>query len=420
MNQASDIIIVGAGMVGSAAACMLARAGFSVQMIEAREPVEYRADAPVGLRVSALSPGSQSVLQEAGAWKLIESQRHCAYRRMRVEDGDERVMLDFNAAEFAMERLGTIVENDLVQSSLWQQMQNLAGIDVICPAKIQDIRFEEDLAYVQLADGRQLSAPLLVGADGSNSLVRKAMGIDQDYWNYGQQGIVSVVQTSIPNTGLAWQRFMPGGPLAFLPLADGSSSIVWTRPDAEAQALLEKDEAGFLAALRQSIARFGQEPGSSVLENMFGDVLSCGPRAGFPLTMALSASYTAYSAVLIGDAAHVVHPLAGQGVNLGMLDAAALVEAMLQARKTGKPLHDQRILEAFSRARRSETELMARGIHGIRALFSLQPMAFLRRLGLGMVSRSWTAKEAFIKRAAGRNPNAPAIARGVSLQQLMR
>ncbi|HKX56998.1 MAG TPA: FAD-dependent monooxygenase, partial [Xanthomonadales bacterium] len=233
----ADIIIVGAGMVGAATACMLARAGLAVQLVETAAPRAWSSQEPVGLRVSALSPGSQNILAAAGVWQQIAAQRHGIYRRMRVEDGDERSVLEFTAAEFALDRLGSIVENELVQHCLWQQMQNLAGIELICPTSVLSIQLQAGDAQVELSDGRKLRAPLLVGADGAASMVRKAMGVEQQLWNYNQQGIVCVVQSAISNSGLAWQRFMPGGPLAFLPLADGSNSIVWSRPDAEAKEL---------------------------------------------------------------------------------------------------------------------------------------------------------------------------------------
>jgi len=414
LKATADIIIVGAGMVGAAAACMLGRAGFSVQLIESREPRPFDVNEPVGLRVSALSPGSQNVLMAAGVWQRIEQQRHCPYRRMRIEDGDERVVLDFNAAEFALERLGSIVENDLVQSVLWQQMQSLASVEVICPASLRNLEFTAGGVVAELQDGRKLSAALLVGADGAASMVRKAMGVDQQFWTYGQQGIVAVVQTAIPNTGLAWQRFLPGGTLAFLPLQDGASSIVWSCPDEQAKELLALDDAAFVARLQTALAS------SYASESLFGELKSTGPRASFPLNMALSDSYASQSAVLMGDAAHQVHPLAGQGVNLGFQDAAALVEALLSNRKQGKELNDARSLQAYSRYRRSETELMGRGIHGIRSLFSIAALSPLRRFGLGLVARSGRGKEALIRRAAGLNVSAPALGRGVELGQLMR
>lgn len=409
-----DIIIVGAGMVGAATACMLARAGLAVQLVESAQPHRWSSQEPVGLRVSALSPGSQNILDAAGVWQKIAAQRHGIYRRMRVEDGDERAVLEFTAAEFALDRLGSIVENDLVQHCLWQQMQNLAGIELISPATVRQIRLHADAAQVELSDGRRLSAPLLVGADGAHSQVRQAMGVKQQIWHYNQQGIVCVIQSAINNTGLAWQRFMPGGPLAFLPLADGSHSIVWSRPDSKAKELLALDDAGFLQRLQVAVAGVYEPDG------LFGELRACGPRAAFPLNMALSDSYASPRAVLLGDAAHRVHPLAGQGVNLGLLDAAALVETLLHNRKLGKSLNDERSLQGWSRWRRSESELMARGIHGLRSLFGLAALSPVRRLGLNLLSRSWHGKEAFIRRAAGLNRSAPAIARGQDLRQLMR
>ncbi len=407
-----DVLVVGAGMVGAAAACLLARSGFSVAILEAREPQVFDSNAAVGLRVSAFSPGAQAVLTAAGAWRQIEQQRHCHYRRMRVEDRDESVVITFNAPEFGLEHLGTIIENQLVQWSLWQTLQAMGGVEIICPDQLDALEYENDEPVARLQSGRSIHCRLLVVADGANSTVRKMLGIDQDYWEYGQQGIVSVVETGQPNPGIAWQRFMQGGPVAFLPLQDGRSSIVWSQPEAEAQRLLKLDDDTFCAELEQAVA--------GEIKTWPGTVVSCGPRAAFPLTMRLSHSYAASHAVLIGDAAHVVHPLAGQGVNLGLLDAAGLAEVLVQARSRKADIAGEKTLRKFERWRRSETEVMAKGIHGIRGLFMPEALAPLRRLGLSLVSRSWTVKEAFIKRAAGRNRNAPALARGVALTDLLR
>lgn len=407
-----DALIVGAGMVGAAAACLLARAGFSVAIIEAHEPPAFDENGAVGQRVSAFSPGAQAILSEAGAWRQIEQQRHCPYRRMRVEDRDESVVLAFSAPEYGLERLGTIIENQLVQWSLWQTLQAMGGVEIICPDRLEALEYEQDQPVALLGSGRSVHCRLLIGADGADSKVRRMLGIDQDHWEYGQQGIVAVVETSKPNPGIAWQRFMEGGPLAFLPLQDGASSMVWSRPEAEARQLLELDDEAFCAELKQ--AATGEEHAWP------GTIRACGPRAAFPLTMRLSHRYTAARAVLIGDAAHVVHPLAGQGVNLGLLDAAGLTEVLLEARSHQADISSEKTLRKFDRWRRSEVEIMARGIHGIRGLFMPRVLGPLRRFGLGLVARSWTAKEAFIKRAAGKNRNAPALARGVALTDMLR
>lgn len=414
-RQTHDVLIVGAGMVGAAAACLLARAGFSVAVLEARQPDAFPSGGPVGLRVSALSPGSERVLAEAGTWRQISRSRHCIYRRMRVEDRDGRAALEFNAGEFGMECLGTIVENALVQWSLWQCLQSLGGLDLYCPAMIETMDLSSARPRVRLQDGREISCRVLVGADGAQSAVRAAAGIGQQYWDYAQQGIVGVVRTALPNQGLAWQRFLPGGPVAFLPLSDGTSSIVWSQPESETRRLLGLTDDTFCAALNSALGA-----AESSAEFLFGSVVHCGPRASFPLLMQMSDRYAAGNAVLIGDAAHVVHPLAGQGVNIGFLDAAALLETLVSARKAGEDFSSEKVLARYARWRRSEAELMARGIHSMRSLFMPEFLTPLRRIGLGLVAKSWTLKEVFIRRAAGRNRDAPALSRGTSLAELMR
>lgn len=407
-----DIVVVGAGMVGAAAASLLARSGFSVAVVDHEEPRPFNSGEPVGLRVSAFSPGSANILAEAGAWRQVERQRHCAYRRMVVEDREEKACLEFTAVEFGQERLGTIVENELVQWSLWQSLLTMGGIELFCPDRVLDFDLSGNEPVVTLESGTAIHCKLLVGADGANSQVRKLLGIRQDHWEYGQRGLVCVAQTATPNTGLAWQRFLEGGPVAFLPLADGSSSIVWSLPEAEAVRMLELDESAFLAELEGAVA--GED------DHWPDGLVACGPRAAFPLTMRLSERYADKAAVLIGDAAHVVHPLAGQGVNLGLLDAAGLVEVLVNARNRKLDITAEKTLEKYGRWRRSEAEVMARGMHGIRGLFIPEELGPLRRLGLSMVSASWIARDVFIKRATGQSRNSPALARGQTLTDLLR
>jgi 2-octaprenyl-3-methyl-6-methoxy-1,4-benzoquinol hydroxylase/2-octaprenylphenol hydroxylase len=406
-----DVVVIGAGMVGAAAAVLLARSGFSVAVIESREPEPFDASGPVGTRVSAISPGSADILAEAGAWRQLERQRHCPYRRMVVEDRDETVTMEFEAAEFGLERLGTIIENQLVQWSLWQSLMSMGGVERYCPDSVAELENSGDNPVIRTKGGDTISCRLLVAADGADSRIRRMLAIRQAHWEYGQQGLVCVVQTQTPNAGVAWQRFLEGGPLAFLPLQDGSSSIVWSLPEAQATRLMALDEPAFLAELENAVS--GGE------SHWPGRLTAAGPRTTFPLTMRLSERYTGRRAVLIGDAAHVVHPLAGQGVNLGLLDAAALVEVLVTARTGGADFAAEKTLEKYGRWRRSEAEVMARGMHGIKGLFMPDELGPLRRLGMGLLSRSWAAKEIFIKRATGRNRNAPALARGKSLTEVL-
>lgn len=412
MSSQYDVAIVGAGMVGAAAASLLARAGFSVALVEGSEPQPFNSADPVGLRVSALSPGSARVLAEAGAWRLIQRNRCCPYRHMVVEDRDETASIEFQAQEFGLEELGSIVENDLVQWSLWQALQVMAGVEFYCPDRVVELARNGEYAMIELESGATLQAALVVGADGAGSRVRELLGISQEHWEYGQMGLVGIVQSRQPNPGVAWQRFMEGGPVAFLPLKDGTSSIVWSQPESEARRLIELDEESFLTELEQAVSG---GPG-----HWPGELKSCGPRAIFPLTMRLSERYSARRAVLIGDAAHVTHPLAGQGVNLGLMDAAGLVESLVNARRREQDFGSEKVLLKFDRWRRSEAELMCRGVHGIRGLFMPEEWGALRRIGLGVISRSWTAREAFIRRATGSHRNAPALARGQSLVNLLQ
>ena len=403
-----DVAIIGAGMVGATLASLLSRSGFSVALVEIVEPQVFDAEAEVGLRVSAISPGSSAVLDQAGAWKLISSQRVRPYRRMQVEDGVELEPLLFDAPVFNLERLGTILENALLQWSVWQVVSSGGLVDIYCPDQIDSMELGEDQNRVVLKSGRVVNAKLVVGADGAASRVRKTLGIRQDHYAYNQHGLVAVVGKQKANPGVAWQRFLTGGPLAFLPLLDGRSSIVWTMPTAEAERLLALDTNAFIAEL------------DAASSGWLGRVESVGPRASFPLSMRLSDCYAARRTVLMGDAAHVVHPLAGQGVNLGFADAAGLAESLIAVRLAGGDIGSASVLHKYDRWRRSESETMAFGMHAMRSLFGNQSLSPIRRAGMALVKRSWTIRDMFLQRAAGVGRNAPKLARGVTLRELMQ
>jgi 2-octaprenyl-3-methyl-6-methoxy-1,4-benzoquinol hydroxylase/2-octaprenylphenol hydroxylase len=211
-------------MVGATAAALLARAGFSVALVDGREPEPFDPARPVGLRVSAFSPGSANVLGEAGAWRQVANSRHCQYRRMVVEDRDESALIRFQAPEFGLDTLGTIVENDLVQWSLWQSLGVMAGVERFCPDPIESLDYVGGEPVLGLGSGTRIRSKLLAAADGAGSSVRELLGIGQEHWEYGQMGVVGVVVSEAPNSGVAWLRFLAGGPVAFLPLADGKSS----------------------------------------------------------------------------------------------------------------------------------------------------------------------------------------------------
>lgn len=403
-----DVTVIGGGMVGATAANLLARAGCSVTLVTESDAPDWDPAQPVGLRVSAISPGSAAILQQAGAWSHVAAARCCPYRRMHVEDGQGSGVVEFEAAVFGFERLGTIVENDLVTHALWRALETAPALEVIAPARVAQVRQDATATHCVLEDGREISSRLLVGADGTGSAVRRSLGLGNDAWEYNQRGVVARVRKTRPNPGAAWQRFLPGGPLAFLPLADGWSSIVWTLPEREAQERLRSEDDDFAERL------------AAASEGWLGDVEETGPRAAFPLAMSLGERYVSGRVVLLGDAAHAIHPLAGQGVNLGLADAAALVESLARQRAAGASLAAPSALARFERWRRSESTLMAGGVHGIGALFRPALLSPLRGFGMSAVGRSWTLKEAFLERAAGIGPNAPRLARGAVLAELAR
>lgn len=401
-----DVTVVGGGMVGATTANLMARAGMSVTLLEGRDEPAWDADAPIGLRVSAFSPGSISVLERAGAWAAVNGRRHRSYRRMRVEDGQGSGVVEFEAARFGLERLGVIAENALVTRCLWDAFTGAPGLEVRSPAAVCAVRSTGDMVEAVLGDGATLTSRLLIACDGPRSAVRRFMGIGSQAWEYNQKAVVCTVEKSRPNPGTAWQRFLEGGPVALLPLPGGVSSLVWSVPARDAESLLAMDEAEFIHRLDEATS------------DWLGTVTGVGPRAAFPLAMNLSDRYIAGRVVLLGDAAHAIHPLAGQGVNLGLADAAALVETLVKQRAAGGSLAAPDALASFERWRRSESSLMAAGVHGLGALFRPGLLAPLRTLGMGVVGRSWLLRDAFIRRAAGLGPHAPRLALGVPLDEL--
>lgn len=411
-KQNYDVLVVGGGMVGGTVAGLLGQCGWSVLLVDASQPRPFDGQGEVGNRVSAISPGSAAILDQAGVWAAIEQQRHCHYHGMQVEDSANGATIRFQAAELGLPRLGTIIENDLINAALLQANRSSERVTVMTGTKVTSIGRDSAPGLSQsfdciLSEGTTVSAGLVLGCDGPNSVVRRIMGADESVWDYNQAGITCVVRKSQPNPGVAWQRFLATGPLAFLPLDDGRSSIVWSMPAEQAKELLQCDDESFVEAL-------GAES-----QDWLGQVEQVGPRAAFPLSMRISHRYAKSGMVLLGDAAHVIHPLAGQGVNLGLADVAALVQTMVIAKRAGRHLPARSDLLAYERWRRSESNLMAKGVHALGGFFQQDILSPLRALGMNAVERSWGAKSTFVLRAAGQGPNAPRLAAGDSLQTLL-
>ena len=387
---ALDVAVVGGGMVGAAAALALARAGFATALLEARDPAPWRAEDEVDLRVVGLAPSSIALLDELDVWTSIRSARSGPYAHMHVWDGGSGAAIHFDAADAGRDLLGHIVENSLVQWTLWQALE-AAGVRRLCPAEVRGIEPREDRVTLKLADGESLSARLVVAADGVASPLRGMLGIATRGHDYAQRAVVAHVATERAHERTAWQRFLPGGPLALLPLADGRSSLVWSLPEAEAQRVLALDDAAFMREL------------GVASDFRLGRVLATTQRAAFPLKLQLAQSYQAERCVLLGDAAHAVHPLAGQGVNLGLRDVAELRDVLVEARDAGRDVAAAHVLRRYARRRRSADTLDARGFDVLARIYAWRspPLVAARGLGVRLVDRLAPLKRRLAEHAAG-------------------
>jgi ubiquinone biosynthesis UbiH/UbiF/VisC/COQ6 family hydroxylase len=393
----STILIAGAGVVGLATAALLATGRCAdrlrVRVLEARTQPQWRAD-ETDLRVYALSRASQRLLDSVGAWQGVVSRRACAYRRMHVWEGTDfgDDALELDSAEIAEPDLGHIVEDSLLRRALADVLASASNAELAHGAGLESVDVDARGARVRLADGRTAQGALLVAADGSESAVRGVLELPVVARSYGQTGLVTHVATERPHRETAWQRFLPGGPLAFLPLADGRSSVVWSSPSERAAQLIAAEPDAFLAELQSASA------------GVLGELGPCTSRAGFPLQAMYARRYCAARAVLVGDAAHTVHPLAGQGMNLGLLDAAALARVVEDALLAGEDPGDLKVLRRYERERKGANLEMLVALDALHRLFALPAWAApLRGAGLHAVDSSAVAKRFFMRRALGLN-----------------
>jgi 2-octaprenyl-3-methyl-6-methoxy-1,4-benzoquinol hydroxylase len=381
----ADVVVVGGGVVGACAALALARDGRTVAIVEAHAPEPWRQDAP-DLRVYALAPDSIALLEDVGAWPRIASARAQPFTDMRVWDAAGGGELHFDAMQAGRQTLGHIVEHGLVVDRSWALLSREPRVAVHCPEKVAGIVQDDDVATVELAGGTRLRAGFVVAADGAVSSVRRLVGIGTDEHDYGQRGLVAYVRTQRPHEATAWQRFLPSGPLAFLPCRDGLSSIVWTVPDAEAARLLALDDAAFARELERAF------------DARLGTVEMASARRAFPLRRVLAREYAVGRVLLAGDAAHAVHPLAGQGVNLGLRDVAALRVLW----RDGRAPSLERV-QRWARERRSDNAVAAHAFEAINAAFSNDALVptLLRGPALALVGRVAPLGGFFLRRAMG-------------------
>ena len=370
-------------------------------VVEAYQPEDINLDDDYELRVSAISKSSQQVLQNVGAWQGMQSRRACSYQHMHVWDATGDGSIHFDAADLGLDSIGHIIENKVIQFSLLEQCLTLPDVDWLCPQKIKEINFSETEQTVKLEDGSELVAKLLVGADGANSKVREAAAIEINKSAYEQKAVVAVVKSTLHHKDTAWQRFLPTGPLAFLPLGDGSCSIVWSAENRRADELLEMEEEDFISELQ------------SAFDHTLGKVEKVSQRAAFPLIRRHANEYVKQGLALVGDAAHTIHPLAGQGVNLGLLDAAALAEVITHAREQGKNIASLTTLRKYERWRRADNSLMMYSMSGFKNLFSNEQaeLSVVRNAGLNMVNSLGPVKNRLMRHALGLEGDLPEMAK---------
>jgi len=403
----ADLIIVGAGMVGSTLALALEGSGLDILVLDA-SPLEAADFDPQGgfePRVSALSAASQRIFERLGAWPGMSARRVSPYTDMHVWDGSGTGQIHFSAETVHAEVLGHIVENRVVQDALLETMQRRGGQRLLGAARLERLERTPQGWQLTLDDGRQLNAPLLVAADGANSAVRRLAGCETREWDYLHQAIVTSVRCSEPHQRTAWQRFTDDGPLAFLPLErDGDQhwcSIVWSVTELEARRLMALDDAAFRAALGRAF------------EQRLGEVEEVDPRLCIPLRQRHAKRYVQPGLALIGDAAHTIHPLAGQGVNLGLLDAAVLAQVIEAAMARGERPEDIRVLSRFERRRMPHNLAMMAAMEGFERLFQADPLPlrWLRNTGLKAVQALPEAKALFVRQALGLSGDLPELAR---------
>lgn len=404
----NEVIIVGGGMVGATLACLLGQAGVPVMLLDAAASsvnAETAGRGPADLRVSALTPVSQRLLDGLGVWPSMRERRVTPYRRMRVWDGQGTGEVSFSADQAGLPVLGHIVENDVVVAALDARLAALPTVRRRFAARVAGLEMSDDDPVLCLENGERLRAPLVVAADGARSPLREMAGIETRSEDTGQVALVTSVRTERPHGGVARQAFLADGPLAFLPLTlDGDErhcSIVWSTSPTAAERLAALSPASLGAELEAGIGA------------CLGRVTPTDRAVCLPLAQRHAERYTLPGLALVGDAAHSIHPLAGQGANLGMMDVAVLAEELLEARRRGIAPGDEAWLARYARRRRGDNAAMLRLMDAFRLLFGTRhpALTLARNLGLAGVDRLGPVKRLLMQQAAGQRGRLPAACR---------
>lgn len=408
-----DIAIVGGGLAGSLAALALADRGFSCALIDAGDPKVMRG-ADFDGRTSAISYASSRVFKRLGLWEVIKLYQGAPdaepIRDILVTDGRARgrydkggaspLFLHFDSRELGEDQpLGFIVENRRLRDVMFDAIEKTDAITQFAPARRAATRFEKSAGHVHLEDGREIVATLIIAADGRPSPLRAEAKIKTHHWGCGQTGIVATVAHERPHHGVAQEFFLPAGPFAILPMTENRSSLVWTEREAAAPAFMALDDADFLEAIKQ---RFG---------SYLGELTLAGPRWSYPFAFTLAQSYVAPRLALIGDAAHAVHPIAGQGFNLGVKDIAALADVLRDGRDVGLDIGALSVLQDYQRWRRFDSMSLALGMDFLNRLFSndFGPLRIVRDIGMSAVGKVGPLRNFFMREAGADMGTLPSL-----------
>ncbi|AKJ41218.1 FAD-dependent 2-octaprenylphenol hydroxylase [Pragia fontium] len=389
--HAYDVVIAGGGMVGLSLACGLQGTGLRIAVVENHQPDETLPPEPA-LRVSAINAASERFLDYLGVWKGVTSLRTSPYSAMDVWDRDSFGQIAFRADDYGYDRLGHIVENAVIQKALWDKASSCADISLLAPARLKQVVRGENDAFITLEDGRMLSGRLVVGADGAHSWLRHHADIPLTFRDYGHHALVATIQTDEPHQHCARQVFHGDGILAFLPLwQDNLCSIVWSLPPEKAEQMKLLDEAQFNHQL------------AIAFDNRLGRCQVVSERDVFPLTARYARSFAAHRLALVGDAAHTIHPLAGQGVNLGFMDAACLIAEIKRLQKQGKDIGNYLYLRRYERSRKQSAAIMLAAMQGFREIFAGENPAkkLLRDIGLKLADSLPGVKPHLVHEAMG-------------------
>lgn len=399
----SEIIISGAGVVGMTLAFALAEQGIKITLIDSVDIETTLSDEFDG-RSYAISYAPFVMLKTIGLWEKIG---HSAQpiNEIHITDGDCPAFLHFDEQELGDGPLGQMVEVRHIRAGLYVAIKDHENIVLLTPDKVVETENSSGQVNVTLENGEKISASLLIAAEGRHSTLREQHGINIRRWNYDQTGIVTTVEHDLPHQGIAHEKFFPSGPFAILPLQGNRSSIVWCEPPERAKTIMGLNEAGFNAELEKKFGDF------------LGAVKSMGLRWSYPLSMQLADNYTADRFCLIGDAVHGIHPIAGQGFNLGLRDIAALTEVLVDAKKIGADVGSELVLERYVHWRRTDNNVLALGMDGLTRLFSNDNpvISFGRRMGIAAVEEMPTVKKFFMQHARGTVGKLPKLLKGEKL-----